>query len=91
MDCLQEGGIVMAAAARVLEAMVIDNRKLLRTQIRGLPPLPRSLPALGSVVDVIEQERGKLTSAEMVQLLLQSLSHHSLSVRAAALEVRRLL
>lgn len=90
MDCLQEGGPVMAAAVRVLEAMIIDNRRLLRAQIKGLPPIPKSVPALGRVVDVIEQERGKLTSAEMVQLLLQSLSHHSLSVRAAALEVIRL-
>ncbi len=90
MDCLQEGGEVAAAAVRVLEAMIIDNRRLLKPQIKALPPLPKSVPALGRVVDVIEQERGKLTSAEVVQLLLGSLSHHSLSVRAAALEVRNL-
>lgn len=61
--------------------------RILKLQIKALPPIPKSVPALGRVVDVIEQERGKLTSAEIVQLLLQSLSHHSLSVRAAALEV----
>lgn len=87
MECLQEGGQVMTAAVRVLETIIIDNRKLLKPQIRALPPIPKSVPALGRVVDVIEQERGKLTSAEVVQLLLESLSHHSLSVRAAALEV----
>ena len=89
MDCLQEGGAVMAAAVRVLETMIIDNRRLLKLQIKALPPIPKSVPALGKVVEVIEQERGKLTSAEVVQLLLQSLSHHSISVRAAALEVSK--
>jgi hypothetical protein len=87
LDPLQEGGRVMAAAVRVMEAMIVDNRSVLTDQIKALPPIPKSVSALQRVIDTVEAERGKLGHNETVNLLLQSLGHHSLSVRAATLEV----
>jgi len=86
LDPLQEGGRVMAAAVRVMECMIVDNRSVLTAQIKALPPIPKSVSALQRVIDAVEAERGRLGHAETVTLLLHSLGHHSLSVRAAALE-----
>ena len=87
LEPLQEGGAVMAAAVQVLETIIIDGRMLMKPQIKALPPLPQSVPALHRVNSAIAEERGKLTNSEHVQLLLQSLGHHSLSVRTTALQV----
>lgn len=88
LEPLQEGGALAAAAARVLEAIVGRHRPLLGEQISALPPLPASLPALGKVAEALAAERGRLGPAEQVQLLLRSLDHQSVNVRATALQAR---
>lgn len=87
LDPLQEGGELTAAAARAMEELVVTGRPLLRSKLRGLPPLPQAVPGLERVAEVLKQERGALTVEEQVRLLLQSLQHDSPSVQATAVQV----
>jgi hypothetical protein len=90
LEPLQEGGKLTAAAARAVEELVVTGRALLQAKLRGLPPLPQSIPALESVGEVLKQERGTLTVEEQVRLLLQSLQHDSPNVQATAVQVQPL-
>ena len=49
LDPLQEGGPVTAAAAAVLEQLVIKSRHLLKDKMKSLPPLPQGVDRLGIV------------------------------------------
>lgn len=40
MECLQEAGPVCAAAARVIEELVLLCKRHQREKLRGIPPLP---------------------------------------------------
>ena len=88
LEPLREGGAVLAAAARVLDALIVDHGHLVKDEIKALPPLPPSAAPLSRVTAAVARERGRLTQQETVLLLLQSLSHPALSVRATTLQVR---
>ncbi len=88
LEPLQEGGALTAAAAKAMEELVVRGRPLLQSKLRGLPPLPQSVPGLEKVAEVLKQERGALTIEEQVRLLLQSLQHDSASVQATTVQAR---
>ncbi|KAI3426356.1 hypothetical protein D9Q98_008728 [Chlorella vulgaris] len=92
MDALQEGGAVTAAAMRVVEELVVVCRRNHRDKLRVIPPLPNWLPELERLNETLANERGKLSSQEQIELLIQSLGDESMTVRATTLrELRNLL
>ena len=56
-------------------------------QLKRLPPLPTSLPALNATNAVLAKARGSLLAEDTVALLRDSLSSDSRTVREAALKV----
>lgn len=49
LDPLQEGGHVTAAAAAVLDQLVVKSRSLLKDKMKSLPPLPQGIDRLGNI------------------------------------------
>lgn len=56
-------------------------------QLKRLPPLPTSLPALNATNAVLAKARGSLLAEDTIALLRDSLSSDSRTVREAALKV----
>ena len=87
LEPLTEGGQVTAAAADVVEGVVTAGRQHFRDQLRRLPPLPPSIQALQRSIAVLAEERGTTVAEDHIMAALESLRHHSLAVRANALQV----
>lgn len=87
LEPLTEGGEVSAAAAGVVQGAVSAGRQHFPEQLRKLPPLPPSIPALQSSNAILAEQRGTVTAEEHIDASLESLQHHSLAVRANALQV----
>ena len=87
LEPLTEGGQVSAAAAGVVQGVVSAGRQHFPDQLRRLPPLPPSIPALQTCNAILAEQRGTVTAEEHVAASLESLRHHSLAVRANALQV----
>jgi hypothetical protein len=87
LDSLLEGGKITAAAARVLEDLIVGRQGLLGKRLQSIPPLPAHIQGLSNVYAVMKKERGNLTAEEQCRLLVDSLAHPSLSVRGTSLMV----
>jgi hypothetical protein len=89
LECLQEGGQVGAAAARVIEELITACRAHFPDKIRAMPPLPQRLLELRHINTMLQEARGSLTTHQHVELLLESLGDEALSVRSTALQELR--
>ena len=89
LEGLQEGGLVGAAAARVVEDLIAACKVHYPEKIRSMPPIPARLLELRHVNGMLQEARGNLTIPEHVELLLESLSDEALSVRSTALQELR--
>lgn len=86
LEPLNEGGQVSAAAASVVQSVVEAGRQHFKDSLTSLPPLPPSIPALHRCNAILAEERGTITAEEHITAGLDSLRHHSLAVRANALQ-----
>ena len=58
----------------------------MQEKLRSLPPLPAT-PALAHANSVLASARGRLSSEQQIELLLEPLQSQSLGVRSMALQV----
>ena len=87
LEPLTEGGQVSAAAAGVVQGVVEAGREGFQEQLKRLPPLPPSIPALQRCNVLLAEARGPSSAEDHINAALDSLRHHSLAVRANALQV----
>ena len=69
--------------------MAVDNQQttcIEQEKLRSLPPLPAT-PALAHANSVLASARGRLSSEQQIELLLDPLQSQSLGVRSMALQV----
>ena len=50
LEPLQEGGALTVAASKALEELIIKGRSLLQAKLKGLPPLPQSIPVISALL-----------------------------------------
>lgn len=91
LDGLQEGALVGAAAARVVEELIAACRVHYPEKIRSMPPLPQRMLELRHVNGLLQEARGSLTTEQQVEVLLESLTDEALSVRSTALQELRVV
>ncbi|KAK9807336.1 hypothetical protein WJX73_002849 [Symbiochloris irregularis] len=89
LEPLTEGGQVSIAAARVVQGVVDAGQASFKEQLKRLPPLPPSIPALQRCNAVLTEARGPTSAEDHITAALDSLKHHSLAVRANALQELR--
>lgn len=89
--CKEIPSVHLDKIGHILEDLVVENRLVLKQQIRELPLLP-SLPALSEVNKVIQEARGSTSLHNQLQDAVDGLNHESLNVRyMMACELSKLL
>lgn len=89
--CRENPTLCLSKMVEILEDLVVENKFLLKQQIRELPLLP-SLAALSEINKVIQDARGSMTLRDQLQDAVDGLNHESLNVRyMVASELSKLL
>ncbi|XP_042464961.1 serine/threonine-protein kinase ATR-like isoform X2 [Zingiber officinale] len=89
--CKENPSVHLDKIGHILEDLVVENRLVLKQQIRELPLLP-SLPALSEVNKVIQEARGSTSLHDQLKDAVDGLNNESLNVRyMMACELSKLL
>ncbi|KAK2665305.1 hypothetical protein Ddye_003879 [Dipteronia dyeriana] len=74
--------ILLNQAVKILEALVLKNRAILKQYIHEFPQLP-TIPALTEVNKAIQESRGSMTLKDQLQDAVDGPNHEKLNVRSA--------
>ncbi|PQQ14473.1 serine/threonine-protein kinase ATR isoform X1 [Prunus yedoensis var. nudiflora] len=76
----EENPIHLDKVVKILEELVLNNRVILKQNVREFPPLP-SIPSLIEVNKAIQEARGSMTLKDRLRDVVDGLNHESLNVR----------
>ncbi|XP_039135080.1 serine/threonine-protein kinase ATR isoform X2 [Dioscorea cayenensis subsp. rotundata] len=89
--CMEMPSLHLKKMVEVLEDLILENKLVLKQQIRELPLLP-SVPEVSEVNKVIQEVRGSMTLRDQLRDAIDGLNHESLNVRyMVACELSKLL
>ncbi|KAJ0966927.1 hypothetical protein J5N97_023844 [Dioscorea zingiberensis] len=89
--CVENPSLHLKEMVEVLEDLILENRLILKQQIRELPLLP-SISGLSVVNEVIQEARGSMALRDQLRDAIDGLNHESLNVRyMVACELSKLL
>ncbi|CAB4290922.1 unnamed protein product [Prunus armeniaca] len=76
----EENPIHLDKVVKILEELVLNNRVILKQNVREFPPLP-SITSLIEVNKAIQEARGSMTLKDRLRDVVDGLNHESLNVR----------